>query len=121
MNEFQASAEVRVGRVHLKVADLDRATEFYRDTLGFSVTGDARSMGVPAVFLAAGDYHHHIGLNAFQSAGGSPPPPGHTGLYHFALLYPGADPVRADRMPSCQFNRAPSLCNARWSCREENR
>jgi catechol-2,3-dioxygenase len=54
--------------VHLRVSDLDRATEFYRDTLGFTVTADARPMGVPAVFLAAGDYHHHIGLNAFQSA-----------------------------------------------------
>lgn len=90
MTSFQAHPEVRVGHVHLRVSDLERATEFYRDTLGLTVTGDARPMGIPAVFLAAGDYHHHIGLNAFQTAGASPPPPGHTGLYHVALLYPNA-------------------------------
>jgi catechol 2,3-dioxygenase len=79
---------VRVGHVHLKVADLDRSLAFYRDALGFTVTADARPMGMDAVFLAAGDYHHHIALNTWESRGAAPPPPGHTGLYHVAFLYP---------------------------------
>jgi catechol 2,3-dioxygenase len=79
---------VRVGHVHLKVADLDRALGFYRDALGLDVTADARPAGIPAAFLAAGDYHHHIGLNTFESGGGEPPAPGHTGLYHTAFVYP---------------------------------
>jgi catechol 2,3-dioxygenase len=79
---------VRVGHVHLKVADLDRALAFYRDALGLDVTADAREVGLDAVFLAAGDYHHHVGLNTWESAGAAPPPAGHTGLYHVALLYP---------------------------------
>src|SRR5919108_1064188 len=79
---------VRVGHVHLKVADLDRAIAFYRDGLGLSVTGDGRPIGVDAAFLAAGDYHHHVGLNTMESAGAAPPPPGHTGLYHVAFVYP---------------------------------
>jgi catechol 2,3-dioxygenase len=79
---------VRVGHVHLRVADLDRALRFYRDALGFELTADARDMGLDAAFLAAGDYHHHIGLNTWDSAGATPPPPGHTGLYHVAFLYP---------------------------------
>ena len=78
---------VRVGHVHLRVADLDRAVAFYRDGLGFAVTADARPAGLGMVLLAAGDYHHHIGLNTFDSAGG-PPPAGHSGLYHVAFLYP---------------------------------
>ena len=78
---------VRVGHVHLGVADLDRSLGFYRDALGFGVSADARATGLPMVLLAAGDYHHHIGLNSFESAGG-PPPPGHAGLYHVAFLYP---------------------------------
>ena len=79
---------VRVGHVHLKVADLDRAIAFYRDGLGLGVTADGRPMGIDAAFLAAGDYHHHVALNTFQSAGAEPPPPGATGLYHVALVYP---------------------------------
>ena len=79
---------VRVGHVHLKVSDLDRAIAFYRDGLGLGVTADGRPMGIDAAFLAAGDYHHHIGLNTFESAGGAPPPSGATGLYHVALVYP---------------------------------
>ena len=79
---------VRVGHVHLRVADLDRALAFYRDGLGFTVTADARAAGIPMVLLAAGDYHHHIGLNTFESDGASPPPPGHAGLYHVAFLFP---------------------------------
>jgi len=78
-------AQVRIGHVHLKVADLERALKFYRDVLGFEVT---QRMGSRAAFLSAGGYHHHIGLNTWESAGGSPPPPGTTGLYHVAILYP---------------------------------
>jgi len=76
---------VRIGHVHLKVADLERALKFYRDVLGFEVT---QRMGRQAAFLSAGGYHHHIGLNIWESAGGPPPPPGTTGLYHLAILYP---------------------------------
>lgn len=75
----------RVGHVHLKVADLDRAIAFYSGVLGFEVT---QRYGPGAAFLSAGGYHHHIGLNTWESAGGTPPPPGHTGLYHTAFLYP---------------------------------
>jgi catechol 2,3-dioxygenase len=76
---------VRVGHVHLKVADLDRALGFYCDVLGFSVMA---RYGGQAAFLAAGGYHHHLGLNTWESLGGSPPAPGTTGLYHTAILYP---------------------------------
>jgi catechol 2,3-dioxygenase len=79
---------VRVGHVHLRVADLERSLAFYRDGLGFGVVADGRAIGLDAAFLAAGDYHHHIGLNTWESAGASPPPPGHTGLYHVAFVYP---------------------------------
>jgi len=80
---------VRVGHVHLKVADLDRSLAFYRDALGFAVTADARRTGLDAVFLAAGDYHHHVAINTWESSGATAPPPGHTGLYHVAFVYPG--------------------------------
>jgi catechol 2,3-dioxygenase len=83
-----AHPAVRVGHVHLRVADLDRSIAFYRDALGFRVVVDGRTAGVDVVFLAAGDYHHHIALNTFESAGGGPAPPGHTGLYHVAFLFP---------------------------------
>jgi catechol 2,3-dioxygenase len=75
----------RIGHVHLKVADLERAIRFYRDVLGFEVT---QRYGRQAAFLSAGGYHHHIGLNTWESAGGVPPPEGTTGLYHIAILYP---------------------------------
>lgn len=75
----------RIGHVHLKVADLARAEAFYRDVLGFRVT---QRYGSSAVFLAAGGYHHHIGLNTWQSRGGQPPASGTTGLFHAAILYP---------------------------------
>lgn len=78
----------RIGHVHLRVADLERATAFYRDLLGFRVTVDGRAFGLQAVFLAAGDYHHHLGLNTWESEGGAPPPPHHTGLHHLAIRYP---------------------------------
>jgi len=77
--------EVRIGHVHLKVADLERAIGFYRDVLGFEVT---QRYGGRAAFLSAGGYHHHLGLNTWESAGGPPPAPGTTGLYHLAILYP---------------------------------
>jgi len=76
---------VRIGHVHLKVADLERALGFYRDVLGFELT---QRYGSGAAFLAAGGYHHHLGLNVWESRGGPPPPPGTTGLYHLAILYP---------------------------------
>jgi catechol 2,3-dioxygenase len=76
---------VRIGHTHLKVADLDRALGFWRDVLGFGVT---QRLGKQAAFLAAGGYHHHIGLNTWESKGGRPPAPGTTGLYHVAILYP---------------------------------
>lgn len=75
----------RIGHVHLKVADLDRALGFYRDVLGFEVT---QRMSGDAAFLSAGGYHHHIGLNTWESRGGRPPPAGSTGLYHIAIVYP---------------------------------
>lgn len=81
-----------VGHVHLKVADLDRAIAFYRDILGFDVT---QRYGDAAAFLGAGGYHHHIGLNTWHSKAGSPPPEGHTGLYHAAFLYPDRQSLAA--------------------------
>ena len=76
---------VDIGHVHLKVADLDRALGFWRDVLGFEVTA---RLGPSAAFLSAGGYHHHIGLNTWESRGGAPPAPGTTGLYHVAIRYP---------------------------------
>ena len=76
---------VRIGHEHLKVADLERALALYRDVLGFEVM---QWYGKGAVFLSAGGYHHHIGLNIWESADGSPPAHGTTGLFHFAILYP---------------------------------
>ncbi len=77
--------QVRIGHVHLKVADLERAIRFYSGVLGFAVT---QRLGRQAAFLSAGGYHHHIGLNTWESAGGSAPSAGSTGLYHVAILYP---------------------------------
>lgn len=77
--------EVKIGHVHLKVADLDRAIEFYCGVLGFEIT---QRYGKGAVFVSAGGYHHHIGLNTWESLGGTPPPRGSTGLFHLAVLYP---------------------------------
>ena len=97
------NANVRIGHVHLKVADLERSLAFYRDVLGFEVT---QRFGSQAAFLSAGGYHHHIGLNTWESAGGEPLQPGSTGLYHVAILYPSraelADALRrviAARIP----------------------
>ncbi len=76
---------VRLGHVHLKVADLERALKFYCGVLGFELQ---QRFGTQAAFISAGGYHHHLGLNTWESAGGSPPAPGTTGLYHVAILYP---------------------------------
>lgn len=76
----------RIGHIHLKVADLDRALAFYCGILGFALM---QRFGAQAAFVSAGGYHHHIGLNTWESAGGKPPAPGTTGLYHLAVLYPG--------------------------------
>ena len=84
-NNQPIDARVRIGHVHLKVADLERALKFYRDVLGFELT---QHLGRQAAFLSAGGYHHHIGLNIWESAGGPPSPPGTTGLYHLAIIYP---------------------------------
>jgi len=78
-------SRVDIGHVHLKVADLERAIAFYHGVLGFSIT---QRMGNSAAFLSAGGYHHHIGINTWESLGGTPPPPGSTGLYHVAIRYP---------------------------------
>ena len=87
MNEFAGPIDPRVdiGHVHLKVADLERSIAFYHGVLGFEVT---QRMGDRAAFLSAGGYHHHIGLNTWESLGGAPPPRGSTGLYHVAVRYP---------------------------------
>ena len=82
-------AGTRIGHVHLKVSDLQRALDFYCGVLGFELQ---QLYGKQAAFVSAGGYHHHIGLNTWESAGGQPPPPGTTGLYHVAILYP----TRAD-------------------------
>ncbi len=76
--------DVRIGHVHLKVADLERSLRFYCDVLGFELM---QRMGDQAAFVSAGGYHHHIGLNTWESRGGSPPPPGSTGLFHIGILY----------------------------------
>lgn len=88
-NPRPVAPATRIGHVHLKVANIERAIGFYHGVLGFEVT---LRFGDSAAFLAAGDYHHHIGLNTWESSGGAPPPPGRTGLYHLAILYP----TRAD-------------------------
>ncbi|HEV7507802.1 MAG TPA: VOC family protein [Thermoanaerobaculia bacterium] len=77
--------QVRIGHVHLKVAEIERALAFYCGVLGFELT---QRFGESAAFISAGGYHHHIGMNTWESLGGSPPPPGTTGLYHLAILYP---------------------------------
>lgn len=84
-DEYTTPAETRIGHVHLKVADLDRALGFYRDLLGFELT---TMYGENAAFLSAGGYHHHIGLNTWHSKGDPPAPRNSTGLFHTAILYP---------------------------------
>ena len=89
---------VRIGHVHLKVADLERSLRFYCGVLGFQLM---QQFGQQAAFLSAGGYHHHIGLNTWESLGGSPPPAGTTGLYHLAILYP-TRPMLADALRRLQ-------------------
>lgn len=95
MSNPSIDPRVRIGHVHLKVADLERALQFYCGVLGLELQ---QRFGTQAAFISAGGYHHHIGLNTWESQGGSPPPPGTTGLYHLAILYPTrallADAVR---------------------------
>lgn len=83
--EFRVNTEVKIGHIHLTVSDLDSSLKFYRDILGFEITA---TYGDDAVFLSAGGYHHHIGLNTWNGAGAKQPPAGHTGMYHFGILYP---------------------------------
>jgi catechol 2,3-dioxygenase len=83
--QFEVDPNVDIGHVHLKVADIDRALDFYQGVLGFQVMA---RMGPQAAFISAGGYHHHIGLNTWQSRGATPAPPGHTGLFHAAIRYP---------------------------------
>jgi catechol 2,3-dioxygenase len=97
------AAGTRIGHVHLKVADLDRALGFYCGVLGFSLM---QRYGSEAAFISAGGYHHHIGLNTWESRGGSPPPPGTTGLYHTAILYP-TRPELADALRRVIAARIP--------------
>ena len=85
LEEYTLDPRTDIGHVHLKVSDLDRAVAFYRDVLGFELTA---RLGGQAAFLSAGGYHHHIGLNTWESRGGPPPPRGTTGLYHVAIRYP---------------------------------
>lgn len=85
MNDRPIDPGVSIGHVHLKVADLERALGFYCGVLGFKLM---QRYGTQAAFISAGGYHHHIGLNTWESTGGSPPPPGSTGLFHLAILYP---------------------------------
>jgi glyoxalase/bleomycin resistance protein/dioxygenase superfamily protein len=97
MAETSIPAETRIGHVHLKVADLERAIGFYRDYLGFDLLFTFES----AAFLSAGGYHHHIGLNTWESKDGSPPVSGTTGLYHFAINYPTWHPISPWRSNAC--------------------
>ncbi|MEO9168728.1 MAG: VOC family protein, partial [Aestuariivirga sp.] len=84
-NDYIVPAGTHIGHVHLKVSDLKRAVDFYCGVLGFEMQ---QVYGADAAFISAGGYHHHIGLNTWESKGGSPPPPGTTGLFHTAILYP---------------------------------
>jgi catechol 2,3-dioxygenase len=85
MTPSPIASGVRIGHVHLKVADLQRSLDFYCGVLGFQIT---QRYGTQAAFISAGGYHHHIGLNTWESLGGKPPPRGSTGLFHTAILYP---------------------------------
>lgn len=82
---MKIDSKTKIGHVHLTVADLERSLAFYRDILGFEVT---TKYGDSAVFISAGGYHHHIGLNTWAGIGATPPPKGHSGLFHFAILLP---------------------------------
>jgi catechol 2,3-dioxygenase len=102
------AAGARIGHVHLRVADLERALGFYCGVLGFEIT---MRYGAGAVFISAGGYHHHIGLNTWDSLGATPPPKGHTGLYHAAILYP----TRADLGDALRRVRAAGIALTGWA------
>lgn len=85
MESFSLPSQTRIGHIHLKVSDLDRSLNFYRDLLGFQLQA---TYGNKAAFLSAGGYHHHIAINTWESEGGSPPPKGSTGLFHTAIVFP---------------------------------
>src|SRR2546430_289025 len=106
----------RIGHVHLTVSDLERSLAFYRDALGFEITA---RYGPDAVFLSAGGYHHHIGLNTWARRGAPRPPPGRTGLYHFAILYPhpaalAETPPRTTSSSSFPFCSSWTRTGAGW-------
>jgi catechol-2,3-dioxygenase len=105
--------EVRIGHVHLKVSDLERSLRFYCGVLGFQLT---QRYATQAAFVSAGGYHHHIGLNTWESLGGSPPPPGTTGLYHVAILCLGSSRLgrpRPHAKTACFPGHSPSLAPRR--------
>ena len=106
MTEGSIPAGARIGHVHLRVSDLDRSIRFYRDLMGFDLVA---RLGDEAAFLSAGGYHHHIGLNTWESAGGPPPPRGATGLYHFAINYPERRDLAVALKPW-----GPGLSGASW-------
>lgn len=98
--------DVHIGHVHLRVADVQRALEFYRDVLGFGVFADLRPLGIQVAFLAAGAYHHHIALNASETAAdATPPPTGHRGLHHIAIVFPNREEWRGavKRLLACDY------------------
>lgn len=101
-NKYTIPAQTRIGHVHLKVADLDRALGFYRDLLGFELT---MMYGDQAAFISAGGYHHHIGLNTWHSKGAGPAPHNSPGLYHTAILYPTRKDLAMifDRLHKAQY------------------
>jgi len=107
VKEETIDPNVHIGHVHLKVANLQRALDFYCGVLGFELT---QRYGEEAAFVSAGGYHHHIGLNTWESRDGSPPPKGATGLYHFAILYPTraalADALRRLMQPNISLEGA---------------
>ena len=104
METYRVPAGTGIGHVHLKVADIDRAIAFYSGVLGFD---QILRLGDHAAFVSAGGYHHHIGLNTWQSKGGSPAPPRHTGLYHFAIRYP-TRPIWRARSAASSMQAFPS-------------
>ncbi len=88
MEKFTIHPETKIGHIHLKVSDIERALKFYRDILGFEIVAEWEDEDGGAAFLSAGGYHHHIGLNTWYTKGATPPPVGHTGMFHVAILLP---------------------------------
>ena len=105
MTTHSLHPDVRIGHVHLRVSDLQRSLDFYCGVLGFELV---QRMGSGAAFISAGGYHHHIGLNTWESLGGKPPPAGTTGLYHLAILYPNRSAL-ADALRRLQKAKIPLL------------